>query len=130
MPNRSSDLGLLCQPALRGKGQPRKTTVKRGPMSVVMLALIGLANPLEASAEAFGECAHQKNVDLKIASCIQAAKSTSYPWILQWVYRELARRQRERGEIQSAITSYKRSLAAEEREGIRREMEQLVLLTQ
>jgi len=42
----------------------------------------------------------------------------------------LARAYRERGEIQRAIASYAQSLAAEEREPVRREMEELVLLTQ
>lgn len=41
--------------------------------------------------------------------------ATSYPWILQWVHRELARAHGERGEIQKALTSYAKSLAAEER---------------
>ena len=56
--------------------------------------------------------------------------ATSYPWILQWVHRELARAHRERGEIQEALTSYAKALAAEERDWVRREMEELALLAQ
>lgn len=104
--------------------------MKRISVPAMGLALIALIIPLEASAEAFGECAHQRNLDLKIASCIQASKSTPYPSILHWVYRELARAQRERGETENAIASYARSLAAEERAWVRRDMEQLVRLTQ
>jgi len=99
-------------------------------VSTVVLASIALTVPLEASAEAFGECAHQKNLDKKVAACIDASKATSYPWILQWVHRELARAHRERGEIQKALTNYAKSLAAEERDWVRREMEELALLTQ
>ena len=98
--------------------------------SAMILALGALVIPLEASANVFGQCAHQKNLDIKIASCVEASKSTSYPWVLQWVYRELARAHRERGEHQAAITNYARSLAAHEREGVRREMEELAALTQ
>jgi len=67
-----------------------------------VLALIGMANPAAARADVFGLCSHQRNLEDKIAACIQATKSTSYPWILQWVHRELARAQRERGELQEA----------------------------
>jgi hypothetical protein len=98
--------------------------------SAMILALGALVVPLEASANVFSQCAHQKNLDIKIASCVEASKSTSYPWVLQWVYRELARAHRERGENQAAITNYARSLAAHEREGVRREMEELTALTQ
>jgi hypothetical protein len=94
------------------------------------VAFIALLSTREASADALGKRARQTDLDRKIASCIEASKSTSYPWILHWVYRELARAHRERGEIQKAIASYAQSLAAEEREAVRREMEELVLLTQ
>jgi len=94
------------------------------------VALIAVFTTREASADALGKCAYQKDLDKKIASCIEASKSTSYPWILQWVYRDLARAYRERGETQKAIASYAQSLAAEERESVRREMQELVLLTQ
>src|SRR5262245_33658053 len=104
--------------------------MSRIQVPTMALAFIALTVPLEASAEAFGECAHQKNLDKKIAACIDASKATSYPWILQWVYRELARAHRERGEIQKALTSYAKSLAAEERDWVRREMEELAPLTQ
>ena len=105
--------------------------MKRIPVPAMAVAFIALLTTREASADAFGQCAHQTDLDRKIASCIEASKSTSYPWILHWVYRELASAYRERGEIQKAITSYEQSLAAEEREPIRREMEEIArLLTQ
>jgi hypothetical protein len=104
--------------------------MKRIPVSAIAVAFITLLSPLKASAEVFGECAHHRNLDMKIAACIKASRSTSYPWILQWVYRELARAQRERGEIQKAIASYAQSLAAEDRESVRKEMQELVLFTQ
>jgi hypothetical protein len=88
-------------------------------------ALLALVLPLEASANTFGNCAQQSNLELKIAACTEASRSTSYPWILRWVYRELARAHRERGEIELALASYTRSLAAREDETVRREMEQL-----
>jgi hypothetical protein len=103
--------------------------MNRIQVPAIMLAFIALTVPREASAEAFGECAHQRNLDMKIAACSEASKATSYPWILQWVHRELARAHRERGEIQKALTSYAQSLAAEEREWVRREMEELAVLT-
>ena len=98
--------------------------MKRLSASGVALAL-ALAIPLEASANDLGRCAHQRDPDKKIASCIEALKLTPYPRVLQWVYREMARAHRERGEIQSAITSYTLSLAADDHEGVRREMEEL-----
>jgi len=88
-------------------------------------ALLALVFPLEASANPFGNCAQQRDLELKIAACTEAAKSTSYPWILRWVYRELARAHGERGEIELALASYTRSLAAREDETVRREMEEL-----
>jgi hypothetical protein len=45
-----------------------------------------------------------------------------------WVYRELARAHYERGEMEKAITGYVQSLAAEEREAVRREMQALLVL--
>jgi len=105
--------------------------MKRIPVPVMAGAVIALLSPGEASANVLGTCAHHWDLDKKITACIEASKSTSYPWILHWVYRELARAYRERGEIQKAITSYEQSLAAEEREPIRREMEEIAhLLTQ
>src|SRR5262245_58221407 len=84
-------------------------------VSVMALTVLPPVVPVdEARADVFGQCAHQRNLDMKIASCIEASNSTSYPWILQWVYRTLARAQREQGEIQAAITSFAKSLAAEE----------------
>jgi hypothetical protein len=70
--------------------------MNRTPTLAMAIAGIALLSPLQVSAEVFGECAHQTNFDKKIASCTQASKSTSYPWILQWVYRELARPSRAR----------------------------------
>ena len=100
------------------------------PVSAMAVTFIALLSSREANADALGMCAHQRDLDKKIASCLEASNSTSYPWILQWVYRDLARAYRERGETQKAIASYAQSLAAEERESVRREMEELVLLTQ
>lgn len=104
---------------------PRSTTI-----SLATLALFVLASPVEANGNVFGQCARQRDLEQKIAACVEASKSTSYPWVLHWVYRELARAHRERGEIQRAIASYSRSLAAEEREWVRSEMEELTLFTQ
>ena len=111
---------------------PRTAHLTRSAMCAAsVLALIGMANPAAARADVFGLCPHQRNLEDKIAACIQATKSTSYPWILQWVHRELARAQRERGELQEVIFSLERSLAAEEREEVQRELEALILsLTQ
>src|SRR5688572_28479329 len=67
--------------------------MKRVRLSAVALALITLVIPAEASAEPFGACAHQRNLDMKIASCIEASRATSNPSILQWVYSTLARAQ-------------------------------------
>jgi len=88
-------------------------------------ALLALVLPLEASANTFGNCTQQSDLQLKIAACTEASRSTSYPWILRWVYRELARAHRERGEIELALASYTRSLAIREDEAVRREMDQL-----
>ena len=101
--------------------------MRRTLLSVVAFALVAITTSREAGADSFGQCAHQRDLEKKIASCIKASRSTSYPWILQWVYRELARAHRERGEIQEAITSYAQSLSAEERDWVRREMEELLL---
>ena len=65
--------------------------MKRIPVPVMAVVVIGLLSPREVSANVLGICAHHWDLDKKIASCIEASKSTSYPWILQWVYRELAR---------------------------------------
>jgi hypothetical protein len=104
--------------------------MRRIPLPAMAVAFIALLSTREANADALGMCAHQTDLDKKVASCIEASKSTSYPWILHWVYRELARAHRDRGDIQKAIASYAQSLAAEERDAVRREMEELVLLTQ
>jgi len=88
-------------------------------------ALLVLVLPFEASANPFGHCAQQRDLELKIAACAQASRATTYPWILHWVYRELGRAHRERGETELALASYGRSLAAREDEAVRRELEQL-----
>ena len=96
----------------------------RGPAALALLALV---LPLEASANSFGRCGQQTNLELKIAACTEASKSTPYPWVLHWVYRELARAHRQRGEVELAVARYGQSLAAQEHEGVRREMDQLAL---
>ena len=94
---------------------------------MILLALTVFANPSDASADVFGRCAHERDgkEDRRLH---EGSRSTSYPWILHWVYRELARAHRERGEIDEAIASYAQSLAAEEREWVRREMQELAQL--
>jgi hypothetical protein len=99
--------------------------LKRTQTLLVTLALIATAIPVEANANDFGRCASQSDLETKIAACIEASKSTSYRWVLHWVYREMARAHRERGEVEKAIAGYAQSLAAEERERVRREMEEL-----
>ncbi len=98
-------------------------------LAVALLALMPLAPPPEASANAFGHCAHERDVEKRVVACAKAARSTSYPWILHWVYRELARAHRERGEVKQAIASYARSLAAQERAAVRRELQELSQLS-
>lgn len=127
MPQRSSNLSSSGQQASH-EALPRiARTARRIILTAATFSLIGVSIPVEANADPFGQCAHWGSLDEKVASCAQAAKSTSYPRILQWVYRELARSHRERGEIQEAIVSYERSLTAEEREEVRREMEEMIL---
>jgi hypothetical protein len=128
MLSRSFDLGLARQPRSRETGRPRKAIVKLTLMSAVALALVALPIQREASANVFGQCAHERNLERKIAACTEASKSTSYPWVLHWVYRALARAHRERGETREAIASFARSLAAEEHEWVRREMDELLPL--
>lgn len=96
--------------------------MNKGPAALALLALLF---PLEASANAFGHCAQQEDLELKIAACSEASRSTSYPWVLRWVYRELARAHRERGEIALAHANYAQSLAVQEDGAVRREMEEL-----
>jgi hypothetical protein len=113
------------------------TAAKRMCVPALTLALVALSVPLEARAQApmasgnaFGRCATQSDVVLKIAACTQASTATPYPWILHWVYREMARAQREHGETRQALASYARSLAAHEDPAVRREMESLAPPTQ
>jgi hypothetical protein len=87
----------------------------------VAIAGIAFLSPLQANAEVFGECAHQSDLAMKISACVDASKSTSYPWILRWVYRELAIAQRERDQMKDTIASGARSLAREDREPAQRE---------
>ncbi len=95
------------------------------------------ATPHNASAEpsvflgnAFGQCARHSDLVVKIAACKEAAKMTPYPWILRWVYLELARAQRDHGERNDALVSYARSLDARDDQAVRKEMEALAPLTQ
>jgi len=100
-------------------------------MEVAMLrglaavAFVAFVVPLGASADSFARCAQQGNPQLKIAACAEASRLTSYPRVLPWVYREMARAHRERGEIELARLSYLQSLAAQEDEVVRREMQEL-----
>jgi hypothetical protein len=111
--------------------------IKNIRTSALAVALVLLATPHKASAEAavflgnaFGQCARHNDLAVKIAACKEAAKMTPYPWILQWVYRELARAQRDHGERDAAVASYARSLAARDNQAVREEMEALGPLTQ
>jgi hypothetical protein len=113
-----------------------KFTIKHISASAVGLALVLVAAPYKADAEAavflgnaFGHCARHDDLAVKIAACKEAAKMTPYPWILQWVYRELARAQRDHGERDAAVASYARSLAARDNQTTREEMEALRPLT-
>lgn len=110
-----------------------KSIIKSFGNAAMALAILAVALPLAArgqalvsSANVFGQCATHKNPDVKLVACRDAARSTSYPWILRWVYKELARAHRERGETDMAIVSYARSLAAHDDDGVRREMESLL----
>jgi hypothetical protein len=95
------------------------------------LALLigGLGMSGSANAHVFGKCARQENFELKLEACEAASRLTSFPWVLHWVYREMARAYRARGEISSAAAAYRKSLSASERAAVRQEMEQLVVLT-
>jgi len=111
--------------------------MKRIPASALALSLVLIATPHHAGAEAsvflgnaFGQCARDNDLVVKIAACKAAAKMTPYPWILRWVYLELARAQRDHGERNDAIVSYARSLAARDDKAVREEMEALGPLTQ
>jgi hypothetical protein len=110
-------------------------TIKHIPAAALGLALVLVATPHKAGAEvflgnAFGQCARHDDLAVKIIACKEAAKMTPYPWILQWVYRELARAQRDHGERDAAIASYARSLAARDSDAVRKEMDALGPLTQ
>lgn len=105
--------------------------------SALGVALVLLATPHSAGAgaavflgNAFGQCARHDDLAVKIAACKAAVKMTPYPWILQWVYHELARAQRDHGERDAALASYALSLAARDNQAVREEMEALAPLTQ
>jgi hypothetical protein len=109
-----------------------KIAMKTIRASALRVTLLLLATPNKAGAEvavflgnAFGHCARHDDVAVKIAACKEAAKMTPYPWILQWVYRELARAQRDHGERDAAVASYARSLAARDNDAVRKEMDAL-----
>jgi hypothetical protein len=93
--------------------------------AAVLLLLVALS-PRDARADVFGQCAHQRDIASKIAACIEASKSTSFRKALHWIFRELARAHYDRGETELAILSYARSLAAEDREAVWREMQALL----
>jgi hypothetical protein len=86
MPKRSSNLSSRGPKPSDEKTQARNAKPKRCPLSLVpaMFALIGGVFALEARADVFGPCAHERNVDEKITARMQATKSTSYSWILRW----------------------------------------------
>jgi hypothetical protein len=114
----------------------RTFVAKRVLIPALAIALAALAAPTAraqapvSSANAFGLCATQSDLAVKIAACTQASQATPFPWILHWVYRELARAQRDSGNAQQAIMSYARSLAAQEDASVRREMDSLGPLPQ
>ena len=104
---------------------PPPPVKSRLPIVAAALALMMLIGLPEARAKPFGQCARQRNVDAKIASCLEAARSTSYARILHWVHAELARAYRQRVENEKATTSYSRELAAGARMQRRQETEEL-----
>jgi hypothetical protein len=114
----------------------RTSVAKRVPIPALAIALAALAAPTAgaqtpiSSANAFGLCATQSDLAVKIAACTQASQATPFPWILHWVYRELARAQRDSGKAGQAIVSFARSLAAQEDPSVRREMDSLGSLPQ
>ena len=101
-------------------------------LAVLLLALphAAAAQEHKISGNVFGQCAHPISLAIKIAACSEASQATSFPWILHWVYRELARAQRDNGERDKAIVSYARSLAARPDDIVRAEMDRLAPLTQ
>ena len=95
------------------------------PAAALLATPDAIAQGLRSDFNPFGQCAQQTNLNLKIAGCEAASKSTPYPWILQWVYREWARAHRERGEPNRAFVYFEKSLQAKEDAGVRQEMEAL-----
>ena len=104
----------------------RAPRIRQSLATAAILALVGVFGPRDANADVFGRCAHQRDIESKIARCTEASKSTSFAKALHWVYRELARAHYERGEMEKAITGYVQSLTAEERAAVRREMQALL----
>ena len=95
------------------------------PAAALVSTPDAIAQGLRADFNPFGQCAQQTNLSLKVAACEVASKSTPYPWILQWVYREQARAHRELGEIDKAIVYFEKSLQSKEDAGVRQELEAL-----
>ena len=79
-----------------------------------------------ASADCFGICANNPNVDKRIVACAEAEQHTTYPRILHWVQRELARALSERGEYEKAIVYYERSLSSHSSDHVQMEMDELI----
>ena len=79
-----------------------------------------------ARADCFGICANNANVDKRIVACTEAEQHTTYPRILHWVQRELARALSERGEYDKAIGYYKRSLSSSPSDHVQIEMDELI----
>ena len=91
-----------------------------------LVALSVMGGPIDASANVFGQCAHLRDSARKIAACTEATRSTPYERILHWVYRELARAHRQRGDTGEAIWAYSQSLASKWDDDVSREMNELL----
>jgi len=123
---------VVCWPAQGAESRPSLEP----PSGIVVpqVASVGqvgrTAQAPRPSGEPFGQCAHPSSLEVKLATCSEASKATDFPWILHWVYRELARAQRQHGQQDKATVSYARSLAAREDAAVRQEMESLAPPTQ
>jgi hypothetical protein len=98
-------------------------------VSALLAFTVAGTAPQKVHAHLFGRCSHHQNAEVKIKSCLAATRLTASPTVLHWVYREMARAHRERGEISQAIVGYLHALAARDREAVRQEMEQLLALS-
>lgn len=87
-----------------------------------MMVLAATCISSAAVADPYGQCLHQQDQDRKRDACVEASRSTPYPWVLQWVYRELARIHRDRSDLLQAVQYYEQSLAAEPHESVRHEL--------